>query len=53
MSQKLLLGCLKWVEETSQFNEHFIKSYNEDSNIGYFIEVDVQYLKNFINFIII
>ena len=31
------------VEEPSQFNEDFIKSYNEESDGGYFLEVDVQY----------
>ena len=31
--------------ETSQFNENFIKSYNEESDEGYFFEVDVQYLE--------
>ena len=31
--------------ETSQFNESFIKSYNEESDEGYFFEVDVQYLE--------
>ena len=35
-------GDSKSVEETSQFNEDFIKSYNDDSNEGYFIEVDLQ-----------
>ena len=25
------------------FNENFIKNYNEDSDIGYFLEIDVQY----------
>ena len=34
--------CFKWVEKTSQFNEDVTKSYNEDSNIGCFLEVDVQ-----------
>ena len=43
MSLKLLLGDFKWVEETSQFNEDSMKSYNEDSHIGYFLEVDFQY----------
>ena len=46
MSQRLPLGDLKWVKETSQFNEDFIKSYNDDSDEGYFLEVDVQYTKN-------
>ena len=43
MSQKLSLDDFKWVKETSQVNEDFMKSYNEDSDIGYFIEADVQY----------
>ena len=30
-------------EETSQFNENLTKSCNEDSNIRYLLEVDVQY----------
>ena len=38
-----------WVEETSQFNKDFIKSYNDDSDEGYFLEVDVQYPKNLHN----
>ena len=43
MSQKLPVNDYKWVEETSQFNEDFIKIYNEDSDVRYFIEADVQY----------
>ena len=43
MSQKLTVNDFKWVEETSQLNEDFIKSYNEDSGIGYVTEVDVKY----------
>ena len=31
------------VIETSQFNEDFIKRYNKDSNIGYFLKADTQY----------
>ena len=31
-----------WLKKTFQFNEDFIKIYNEDSNIGYFIEADIQ-----------
>ena len=29
MSQNLPINGFKWVEETSQFNEDFIESYNE------------------------
>ena len=35
----------EWIKDTSQFNEDFIKNYNEESNEGYFLEVDVQYLE--------
>ena len=43
MSQKLPANNFKWIEDTSQFNEDFIKHYNEESGEGYFLEVDVQY----------
>ena len=32
-----------WIKDASQFNEDFIKNYNEESDKGYFLEVDVQY----------
>ena len=45
MSQKLPVNNFVWIESTSQFNEDFIKNYNEESEEGYFLEVNVQYLK--------
>ena len=42
MSQKLPVKKFEWIEDTSQFNENFIKSYDEESDGGYFHEVDVQ-----------
>ena len=45
MSQKLPLGGFKWIEDASLFKKFFIKNYNEDSDIEYFIEADVQYLQ--------
>ena len=45
MSQKLPVNGFKWVEKLSRFNEIFIKNYNENSDIGYFLEVDIDYLK--------
>ena len=45
MLQKLPVNNFEWIEDTSQFNEDFIKNYNEESDEEYFLEVDVQYLE--------
>ena len=46
MSQKLPVNDFKWVKkELLKFNEDFIKSYDENGNIGYFPEVDIDYPK--------
>ena len=47
MFQTLPENKFKWIEKTSQFNENFMKSFNEPSDEGYFLEVDVQYTKKF------
>ena len=49
MSQKVPANGFKWVGKLSKFNERFIKSYNENSDKGYFLEVDVEYPKNLFN----
>ena len=49
MSQKLSINGFKWVEDLSEFNENFIKNYDENSDIGFFLEVDVEYPKNLFN----
>ena len=38
MSQILSVNGFEWVEKLSQFNERFIKTYNENSDKGYFLE---------------
>ena len=43
MPEKILANNFEWIKNTSQFNEDFLKRYNEESNEGYFLEVDVQY----------
>ena len=45
MSQKLPVNNFEWIKDTSQFNKDFIESCNEESDEGYFLEVDVQYLE--------
>ena len=43
MLQKLPVNNFEWTKNTSQFNEDFIKNYNEESDERYFPDVDVQY----------
>ena len=42
----MALVGFKCVEETSQFNEDFIKSYNDYIDEWYFLGFDVQYPEN-------
>ena len=49
MSQCLPVNGFERVEELFQFKEDFIKNIDEDSNKGYFFEVDVEYPKNLFN----
>ena len=37
------------VEDLSKIDEDFIKNYDEDSNVGYFIKADIQYSKELHN----
>ena len=45
ISLKFPVNNFEWVKDTSHFNDDFIKNYNEESNKGYFLEVDVQYIE--------
>ena len=47
MSQNLPVNGFKWVEKSrlSRLNDIFIKNYNENSDKGYFLEVDIDYPK--------
>ena len=49
MSQKLPVDDFKWKKNMLKFNEDFIKNYDEDSNKGYILEVDVKYPKRLHN----
>ena len=49
MLQKFPVNSFQWIQDISQLNEDFIKNYNEESDKGYFFEVDVQYLQKLNN----
>ena len=49
ISQKLPVNGFKWVKKLSKFNEDFKKSYDENSDKEYILDVDVKYLKNLFN----
>ena len=51
MSQKLPVNGFKWIEQKklSKFNEDFIKNHDENGNIGYFLEVDIDCPKELFN----
>ena len=43
MSKKLPVNGFKWVKDIPKIGEEFIKNYDEDSDKGYILEVDVKY----------
>ena len=45
VTKKLTVGSFKWVKNVSRIDEEFIKNHDENSDIGYFIKVDLEYPK--------
>ena len=45
MFQNLPVGGFKWVEDILKIDEDFIKNYDENSDIGYFLKVDIEFPK--------
>ena len=45
MCKKLPVNGFKWVTKLDKF-KCFIKNYNEDGDVGYFLDVDIEYPKN-------
>ena len=47
VSKRFPVNDFKWIkkEELSKFNEDFIENYDENGNIGYFLEADIDYPK--------
>ena len=42
MLQQLPVNNFEWIEDMSQFDEDFIKNYNEKIDEGIFLEADIQ-----------
>ena len=38
ISKKLPINGFKWENDLSRFNENFIKNYDENSDVGYFLK---------------
>ena len=49
MSQKVPVNGFNWEKNVSKFDEDFKKNYDEDSNKGYILEVDIKYPKSLLN----
>ena len=46
MCENLPVNGFKWVTKLDKFKKDFITNYNENSNAGYFVDVDIEYPKN-------
>ena len=47
--QRFPVNGFEWVKNLFQFNESFIRNYSENSDIGYFLEVDIDYPEKLFN----
>ena len=45
MIEKLPVGGFKWVKNVFKIDEEFIKNYDKNSDIGYFLKVDIEHPK--------
>ena len=43
MTEKLPVGGFKWAKNKSKIDEEFIKNYDKNDDIGYFLKVDIEH----------
>ena len=41
MCQKLPVGGFKWVKNVSRIDKDFIKNYDKDGDVGFFLKIDI------------
>ena len=49
MSQDLPVGGFKWIKNIHRMDENFIKTYDENGDIGFYFDVDAECPKNLNN----
>ena len=47
---RLTVNSFQWMEQLSEFDQHFIKNYDGNNDKGYVLEIDVEYPKNLFSF---
>ena len=50
MSESLPVDGFEWMKDLSKIDEDFKKDYDENSDKGYIVEVDIEYPKNLYDF---
>ena len=45
MCKTLPIGNLRWTDNLLRYTESFIKNYDENSDVGCFLQVDIEYSK--------
>ena len=53
MSKKLPVNGFKWINDVTEIDKEFIKSYEEDSDKGYILEVVIKYPRKLHDLIVI
>ena len=53
MSQKMPAHGFKGIKNVTNFDEDFMNNYDENSDKGYILEVDVEYPKDLLNLLMI